>query len=205
MVHGARRAGVAKMKSAATIWVLASLIGRCVHGAEVVPWERVGRIAQLLCMTAAHESGLVHRRQIGFDVDSEKGAFSLWQVEKASICDSLKWLGTHALVRMNLMKGLEVASTESASALGGAGYWSAEGEGRGMPRLLRLLQEPEGDVLGCALARLHYIRFPSPIPEGLEAMARMAKEQYNTGEGKATAEKYLSAYRRLFGWMDRRD
>jgi len=176
------------MKSAATIWVLASLIGRCVHGAEVVPWERVGRIAQLLCMTAAHESGLVHRRQIGFDVDSEKGAFSLWQVEKASICDSLKWLGTHALVRMNLMKGLEVASTESASALGGAGYWSAE-----------------GDVLGCALARLHYIRFPSPIPEGLEAMARMAKEQYNTGEGKATAEKYLSAYRRLFGWMDRRD
>lgn len=48
-----------------------------------------------------------------------------------------------------------------------------------------------------AMARIHYLRVPDPLPEpdDLEALAKYWKDHYNTHLGKGTVEKFLSAYR----------
>ena len=49
-----------------------------------------------------------------------------------------------------------------------------------------------------AFARVYLYQFPEPLPDAddLEGLARYAKQYWNTEAGKATAEHYLTAFKR---------
>lgn len=151
------------------------------------------RVARLLFMTAAHESGGFRwRRQLGFSRDDDRGAFGLWQCELASIEASIdlihrpdrRPLRDRCLAWLDRWPGLEDVDL-SHRTLGIA---------------LLALQEPRGDPLSCLLARLHYLRVPEAVPATVQDMAAYAKRHYNTRLGKATAADYLSAYEK--GWKE---
>ena len=142
-------------------------------------------VAQLLFMTAAHESGgFRYRRQLGFARLSERGAFGLWQTEWLSALDSLRFLRRNVPLLAHSREWVD-----SFSAL--AGTPLCEG---GKQTILATLQTKDGDPLGCLLARLHYLRIPKAIPHDVQAQSRYAKRYYNTRLGAATAEDYECAY-----------
>lgn len=64
--------------------------------------------------------------------------------------------------------------------------------------ILLAVQQPEGDPLGCVLARLHYWRVSESIPREASSQAAYAKRWYNTHLGKAQASDYLTAYHDLW-------
>lgn len=47
------------------------------------------------------------------------------------------------------------------------------------------------------MARIHYLRVPTALPEDIEGQAHYWKEHYNTFLGAGTVEEYLQNYRRL--------
>lgn len=47
------------------------------------------------------------------------------------------------------------------------------------------------------MARIHYLRVPAKIPEGLINMSHYYKKYYNTEKGKGSSSKFLNDYRRL--------
>jgi hypothetical protein len=53
------------------------------------------------------------------------------------------------------------------------------------------------DKYACAMARLHYLRVPNPIPYDLEGIARYWKIFYNTAAGKGTPEKFIECWNSL--------
>mgnify|MGYP001184560194 FL=1 len=145
-------------------------------------------VARLLFMTAAHESHFQYRRQMGFSPDSDRGAFSLFQVE----WDTAKDLLTRLFIKPSYLRYrcedyiqrhqlplIDIMNVKSTT-------------------ILPLLQTPEGDALGCLLARLKYLAQPSPIPSTSYEQAVYAKRYYNTPLGKATAMDYLKAYEKYW-------
>lgn len=50
------------------------------------------------------------------------------------------------------------------------------------------------DDFACAMARLHYLRDPEPIPDTLRGRAEYWKRIYNTPAGAGTVEHYLSQW-----------
>ena len=46
----------------------------------------------------------------------------------------------------------------------------------------------------CAMARIHYLRVPEPLPASVEGMAAYYKKFYNTTAGKGTVERFLEAW-----------
>lgn len=46
-----------------------------------------------------------------------------------------------------------------------------------------------------AMCRVHYLRVPMPIPEGLHGQAAYWKQYYNTPLGKGTTERYLQVWK----------
>lgn len=152
--------------------------------------EYVRHVATLLYMTAAHESGgFVWRRQRGFGRFSTRGAFGLFQCEADSITRSLRMIASNQRFNDTIMDTLLTDTP-------------------GMPKIrlhpdnlsgvTELIQDPSGDALSCALARLHYLRVPSLVPSSLPEMAKYAKAHYNTFLGKATTDAYLNAYLRYW-------
>ena len=67
----------------------------------------------------------------------------------------------------------------------------------------RALKRPEA-LSGClaysiVAARLHYYRFPEPMPENahdIEQLAALYKRRWNTTAGKATETDFIDAYAR---------
>jgi len=51
------------------------------------------------------------------------------------------------------------------------------------------------DDFACAMARIHYLRDPDPIPESVEDQAAYWKRVYNTEAGAGTVEHYLETWR----------
>lgn len=49
------------------------------------------------------------------------------------------------------------------------------------------------------MCRVHYLRFPEPIPDNLRAQAKYYKKYYNTVSGKATEDDYIRAWHRFVG------
>jgi len=140
------------------------------------------RVARLLFMTIAHESGAFRwRRQLGFRADSDRGAFGLGQCERGSIMDSTKFCDARPAVESRVR-----------SFLFDWPGWSS------WPLMRSHLQTLEGDRLSVALCRLHYLRVPTLVPGGLEDQARYAKQWYNTALGKATWQQYRDAFLRLW-------
>jgi len=149
-----------------------------------------GAAARLLLGTAAQESAFRWRRQISFDTPPLRerliGAFSLWQLEPASITTSVERLRARPALRERADWYLDPWGISTAWITGASTL-----------ELVRLLMQPEGDALGCLLARLHYLRVADPIPEAVEDQARYWKQHYNTPLGRGTTGQYLASWRTL--------
>lgn len=137
---------------------------------------------RLLFMTAAHESGgFRYRRQLG-KWEWDKGAFGLWQVEWGSMETSIRWM-LHREIFDRVRE-----------------FWFAQGFNvPAAPDALKrfVIEQPQdiaGDLIGCTMARVHYLRSPGMIPDHAIGMAAYAKAVFNTRLGKATREDYLEAY-----------
>lgn len=156
-----------------------------VYGTRRPNAEYAEAVARLLAGTAAAESMLVHRRQIGYDMDHDGGAWGLWQTEQGAVADSMRYLRERPDVRERCAQWLLGTGRHDMSgvlAMGGHG-------------LLRLIHD--WDRFACLVARLHYIRFSAPVPRDLAGQAGYWKEYYNTRLGKGTPEKYMQKYRSL--------
>lgn len=143
--------------------------------------------ANLLLGTAAQESNFVHRRQLGFTTDSQRGAFGLWQVEQGSmksslsllnrrpefLCASLVFLAPYPCNLCDTLRTYEVA------------------------KIADVMQYEWGDPMACLFARLHYLRVRAPIPGDLDGQAVYWKLYYNTVKGKGKASQYLDNWKRL--------
>jgi len=142
-------------------------------------------VAMLLAGTAAQESLLVHRRQIGYDMDHDGGAWGLWQTEQYAVSDSLRYLRERPDVR-----------DRAATWLFGVGRHDMAGilamGGHGIMRLLH-----DWDRFACLCARLHYLRFPDPVPADASGQARYWKRHYNTVLGKGKPEQYIEHFNEL--------
>ena len=142
-------------------------------------------VAQLLMGTAATESHLVHRRQVGYDLTDNGGAWGLWQTEAAAVSDNLDYLRRRHDVRLRA-----------------AGFlWGPQGGdmagilNMGSHGLMRLIYDWDRFAVLCA--RLHYMRQSEPVPATLGGQAAYWKRHYNTTAGKGTPEKYITDWTRL--------
>jgi hypothetical protein len=126
--------------------------------------------AQLLIATAAHESrGFRHRRQMHFRPapESLNGGFSLWQLQRGSIHTTRMWLSRRPDVEVRVYD------------------WLSRHDKVAPPlddevAVLCHLQTPDGDPMGCVLARCHYLRVtPHPIPERIDDQAAYWLQHYN--------------------------
>lgn len=142
------------------------------------PTERYALITQYLLLgTAATESGFKARRQYGYSMSSNDGAWGIWQTEEGSVSDNIKLLKRRPDLRSRVAKflvghdnidGLLVISTHC---------------------LLRLIYS--WDELAVVMCRLHYLHKPPPIPDSLQAQAKYYKIYYNSMKGKGSPEKYI--------------
>ena len=138
-------------------------------------------VAELLCGTAAHESGgFRYTRQDGFDYDfSDRGAWGLWQIEQISVRESLRQLARRPALAKR------------------AGEWLVQ-DGRGCD-ILSFFESPVAlcrtmtvsPRLCCLFARLHYLWRPGRIPCGLNGQALYWKQHYNTVAGAGTVSQYV--------------
>ncbi len=143
------------------------------------------RVARLLAGTAAVESGISERRQHGFSATTIKGAWGLWQTEIAALRDSLAYVQARPALMRRCGEWLFEHNGGDFAVL----YGLADAE------ILRLLAT--WDRLACLVARLHYLRIPSAIPEDLTEQARYWKKYYNTRLGKGTPGKYIDAWEHM--------
>lgn len=122
---------------------------------------------ELLMGTAAQESNFQYVDQIG---DAPGPAFGLWQMEKATHDDHIKWLAGNKSLERKVQR-LEIPAIiqpNAAIEMHGNLYYAA------------------------ALCRIHYWRVPEPLPSHeLEDLARYWKKYYNTHLGKGTTEEFI--------------
>jgi hypothetical protein len=130
--------------------------------------------------TAAAESLLQHRRQIGFSLERTDGAWGLWQTEAAAVTDNVRYLRRRADVRANTARFVpEIEAVMDIDTRG----------------LLRLIHD--NDRLACLMARVHYLRVSEAVPEDLRGQAGYWKRYYNTRLGKGTVEGYMDKWNQI--------
>jgi len=170
------------------IWHMCRGAARAIYGANPPSDGYAYAAAQLLYMTAAHESdGFRARRQYGFDPApiSFEGAFSLWQMERGSISTTIGWLGRRPRVAQNAQKWLGYLPC----------HRGVEIPAMRLEAVCTGVQGQEGDALACVFARCHYMWItPKPIPRRAEDLAAYAKQYWNTEAGSATAMLYMNAF-----------
>ena len=186
------------MISADKVWALCKEVGYAIRNSnDPVDHVAAYNAARLLFMTAAHESdNFKARRQYGFSSTSDRGAFSLFQMEWPSIVDSGKHISNPS--RSILLRHCTEFLEERINNGFHVGWLTNPLEHK--TRILSKLQTEEGDPLACVYARLHYLRVPAALPKSAKAMAEYAKKYYNTSAGKATPMDYLGAYAE---WIDK--
>lgn len=140
------------------------------------------RVASLLLGTAATESHFKYRRQRGYDVLTDEGAWGFWQSEGPPLNDSLLYLAKRPSMARRAAQWLY---GRSDAVWPYQGHWN-------LPSVLRQLYND--DRLACLMARIHYMRFPEPVPAGLDAQAAYYKRYYNTELGAGSAAKYIQDY-----------
>ena len=149
------------------------------------PSPRYGEsVARLLMGTAAAESLLVHRRQIGYSLDRLDGAWGLWQTEQAAVGDNVRYL----------MRRADVCATASEFLFAGNGELRAVLT-MGTQGLLKLIHDD--DRFACLMARVHYLRVVEAVPEDLRGQAGYWKRYYNTKAGKGTIDGYINKWQTL--------
>lgn len=124
---------------------------------------------ELLMMTAAHESHL------GTYIQQVKGpAQGIYQMEPSTEED----------IHRNFLEYKDRIAQDIA----------------GLTLISEIGDELQGNLYyATAMARVHYYRVPEKLPSrhDVEGMAKYAKRFYNSKLGKATANDYAQAYRRL--------
>ncbi len=130
---------------------------------------------RLMLGTWAAENGAFHRKQIGGGP-----ARGLWQMEWQTADDIFE---NYLKYRIPLFEELckiwiDLIITEYIPLI-----WTDYG--RHLKRY---------DDFACAMARVHYLRDPDPIPDDLEGQATYWLRVYNAG-GKGTVDHYLSQWR----------
>ena len=133
----------------------------------------------LLLGTAAAESGLTFRKQLGGGP-----ARGLWQMEPGMTgAQDIFENYLRYPNRRRLYDNLTLIWFE----LDGVPYWT--------PKVADLEFHLEiNDRLACALARIKYLRDPDAIPESVKGQAGYWKRVYNTPAGAGTAGHYLEAW-----------
>lgn len=143
-------------------------------------------VALLLYRTAAHESaGFVFRRQTTPRWDGSVGAFSLWQLEQASIEAGMAMLAKPGPLQERAARFLFGADWHRAILGGWPRRWDTH-------FVVEALRSRLGDRLGVLLCRLHYLRCPGAIPVTLRDQAAYWKKWYNTERGKGTVEEWIT-------------
>lgn len=130
---------------------------------------------ELLLGTASHESDLQYLKQISGP------ALGLYQMEPATHDDI--WANYLAYREPIASKLLEYVGAEAASGI---------------------YRQPDANEMvwnlryATAMARIHYLRVPEPLPlaTNVQAMARYWKAHYNTVLGAGTESQFVSAYER---------
>lgn len=168
------------MRSAEEIYSICIDTALHCYGATPPNGRYATRVAGLLFGTAAQESSLHWYRQRSVRWDGAVGAFGLWQVELGSVRDSLLWLSQRPEMLRNVTYWLW--QDEHATP-----NWATD-ERTWLRYALKL---PGAERLQCLLARLHYMRFPEPVPESVHDQAAYWKRYYNTIHGAGTVEQYV--------------
>lgn len=149
-----------------------------VYGTRPPSGRYAESVARLLMGTAAAESLLKYRRQIGFSMENPNGAWGLWQTEQHAVADSVRYLARRRDV---LAAAMRFAPSVSEAMCAGA-----------LPRLHMIRDD---DRLACLFARLHYLRVAEAVPDDLRGQAGYWKRYYNTRAGKGTVEGYMDKWR----------
>lgn len=128
---------------------------------------------ELLLGTAIVESDLRHRRQF-----APGPARGLFQMEPR----------THKDIWKNFL-AYKAALREAVDAL------------RSSPSADGLTELEHNDTYAAALARIHYLRAPAPLPLAgdVAGMAMYWKQYYNTWRGKGEEAKYMAKWYRTMG------
>jgi len=128
----------------------------------------------LLLGTAAVESDLVHRRQLGGGP-----ARGLWQMEPATADDIIRNYVYYTWARFVWLRGfVRDNCLEYFISLSHALAYHLE----------------RFDNFACAMARIHYLRVRDPIPTELVEIAKYWKDFYNTPLGAGTVDEFLEKW-----------
>lgn len=138
-------------------------------------------VAQLLLGTAAQESAFVWERQRTPNWDGLIGGFSKWQLESASILNTLRSLKARP-IRLEKVTQFLFADPHATT------NWVD----LPIDTILWMLRLHDNDYLGVMLAREHYRRIAFPVPSGVEAQAMYWKQYYNTSLGKGKVTDYIA-------------
>jgi len=141
-------------------------------------------VALLLAGTAATESNLKYRRQLGYTISDPGGAWGLWQTESLPMGDNVRYLIGHpdVLARAAAFLHQEQGDFRAILSVGNFG-------------LCKLCAG--WDRFAVIMARVHYLRQPGAIPCNDADRALYWKKNYNTYLGKGTPAKYMSDFQRL--------
>jgi hypothetical protein len=126
---------------------------------------------ELLLATAIQESRLTYLKQLG-----NGPAVSVYQVEPA----------THADIWDNYLR-YHPELNAKLQALKSDAY-----------RLKGVQEMTHNLAYATAIARIHYLRVPHPLPDknSVEEMARYWKIYYNTVKGRGTEQEFIDAYQK---------
>lgn len=173
------------MSKATNILDLCTECATNLYGSKPPNSQYTQQTINLLFGTCAAESAFKDRRQKNFSLNAIEGAWGLWQCEEIAMIDYLSYLRRSPTVRKNFARFIFNGLNDDLEGILNMGPYS----------LLKLVHD--WDRLAVAFARLHYFRFPQPIPVSIEDQAEYWKKYYNTHLGSGTTEKYLTAWRQL--------
>lgn len=127
---------------------------------------------QLLLATAIQESNLIHRKQIGGP------ALSYFQIEPK----------THNDIWDNFLKYRPQLSNKVLQLMSN-------------PASDKIKELENNDKYAAAIARIHYLRVPAPIPKynDIAKMAAYWKRYYNTALGKGKESDFINNWNKYKG------
>ncbi|HRT22425.1 MAG TPA: hypothetical protein P5318_20120 [Candidatus Hydrogenedentes bacterium] len=170
------------------IWNICNQCARNVYGTAAPNQRYADATARLLFGTAAQESALLWERQRSPRYDGQVGGFSKWQLETASIKESLAFLRSRQPLLKNATDFLFADPHAPVS-------WIDQ---MTLDAILWSMRMDDNDKLGCLFARIHYMwSTPAPIPYSLDEQAAYWKTYYNSPHGAGTTTQYIESWRRL--------
>ena len=102
-------------------------------------------------------------------------AKGIYQSERPAMADNVDYIRRHDDLAAAVVENWMVSV-----------YWDVD----------RIMEEIVWNhALATVMCRVHYLRFPEPIPDSLIGQAQMWKVCYNTEAGAGTVEEYIASWR----------